>query len=50
MNVSCTLLDLTQRALYEESVAAFKVKEEEIRDFFTITEKGTEYPVGGALS
>lgn len=45
INVTCVLLDLTQLALYDESVAAFKSKEDEIRPYFTITEKGTEYPV-----
>lgn len=45
LNVSCELLDLTQRDLYEKSVTAYKQKEEEIKHFFTISEKGTEYAV-----
>lgn len=45
INIPCELYDLTQEKLHEESVAEFQLKNETIKDEFTITEKGIERPV-----
>lgn len=44
-NLVCEFLDLTENMQHEQSAEAYRIKNEEIKDVFTITEKGFTQPV-----